>query len=253
MAERSLYTPKVIAKMDGFVRNTLDDGLAIDAKLTADINDTLTSGLSASQANRGWQWKERTIPTGGSVVIDLYDFAGLSCGAGAGNDMVGQPLLLDSVVAILIKNENAVGAAGTLEVEPDATNGWTPIGSHTVATGGGIRGGGFLFKYQPDSTGFAVTDGASHRVKLTAAAAAVEYSIWIWGRYDDESSSSSSSSLTSSASSQSSSSSSKSSSSASSKSSSSPSSSSSATSSSSSSSVTSSASSASSASSSSEG
>lgn len=253
MGTRSLSNPKVVAKMSGFIRNTLNDSTAIDAALDADINTTLVSGMDDSQANRGWQWKNKTIATGGTVVIDLYDFAGLDTGAGDGNDMLGQPLLLDDVVAILIKNENTVGTAGTLEVEPDATNGWTPIGTHTVATLGGLKGGGFLFKYQPESSGFAVTDASSHRIKLTANGAAVTYSVWVWGRYDDESSSSSSSSATSSASSQSSSSSSSSSSSTSSPSSSSPSSSSSATSSESSSSVTSSASSASSASSSSEG
>lgn len=251
MATRSLSSPKVIAKMDGIVRNTLDDSTEIDARLLADINTTLTSGEGASQANRGWQWKNKSIPAGGTVVIDVYDFAGLSAGAGAGNDMLGQPLLLDDIVAILIKNENAVGAAGTLEIEPDGTNGWTPIGTHTAANLSGIRGGGFLYKYQPDSSGFAITDGVNHRIKLTANGADVEYSIWIWGRYDDESSSSSSSSATSSSSSNSSSASSQS---ASSLSSSSPSSSSSLSSlTSSSSNSTSSASSASSESSSSEG
>ena len=259
MATRSLSSPKVIAKMDGIVRNTLDDSTEIDARLLADINTTLTSGDGASQANRGWQWKNKSIAAGANVVIDVYDFAGLSTGAGAGNDMLGQPLLLDDIVAILIKNENAVGAAGTLEIEPDGTNGWTPIGTHTTANLSGIRGGGFLYKYQPDASGFIVTDGASNRIKLTANGADVEYSVWIWGRYDDESSSSSSSSATSSQSSSSQSSSSLTSSASassvsdSSVSSSSPSSSSSGTSSNSSSSLTSSASSASSESSSSEG
>lgn len=204
MATRSLSSPKVIAKMDGIVRNTLDDLTEIDARLLAEINTTLTSGEGASQANRGWQWKNKKIAAGANVVIDVYDFAGLSAGAGSGNDAVGQPLLLDDIVAILIKNENAVGVAGTLEIEPDGTNGWTPIGTHTAANLSGLRGGGFLYKYQPDASGFAITDGASHRIKLTANGADVEYSVWIWGRYDDESSSSSSSSATSSSSSSSS-------------------------------------------------
>jgi len=197
MGIRSLSNPKVVAKLSGFVRNTLDDGTNIDAALEADVNTTLTSGVGPSMANRGWQWKSRTLASGANVVIDLYDYASLDAGAGAGNDSVGQVLTVEAIVALMIKNENTVGVAGTLEIEPDATNGWTPIGTHTVATLGGLRGGGVLLKYQPDSTGFDVVDASSHRIKLTANGGDITYSVWMWGRHDDETSSSSLSSSSS--------------------------------------------------------
>jgi hypothetical protein len=111
--------------------------------------------------------------------------------------MVGQALSIETVVAVMFKNENAVGVAGTLEIEPGAANPATFIGTHTAANGGGLRGGGVLLKYQPDSTGFNVTDASANTIKLTANGADVVYSVWIWGRHDDETSSSSSSSSSS--------------------------------------------------------
>lgn len=200
---RSLVQPKVTAKLSATAKNELLDGGASTFSFAATIDDKLASGVGPNLANRVWQWKHsatspKTIASGANVVIDLYDFTGLDAGAGAGNDPLGQALIMENIVAILIKNENAVDAAGSLEVEPDATNGWTPIGIHTVATGGALRGGGFLFKYQPDSTGFDITDASSHRIKLTANGADVNYSVWVLGRHDDETSSSSSSSSSSS-------------------------------------------------------
>ena len=138
MARRSLSSPKIVAQISATVTNTLDDAVAVSGAVSGVINNTLTSGIGASKASRGWQWMNttttpRTIAAAGTVVIDLYDFAGFDFGAGAGNDASGQALTLNDVVAILIKNENEVGDAGTLDVEPDAAQGWTPIGIHTKA------------------------------------------------------------------------------------------------------------------------
>lgn len=203
MSSRDLVNPKVVIQLSCQVRNTLDDETEITQALLANINDRLTSGVGPSMANRGWQWKNvtsspKTIASGAVQVIDLYDYETLDMGAGSGADGVGQALAVEAIVAILIKNENAVGEAGSLEIEPNSTYGWTPIGSHTVATGGALRGGGALLKYQPDATGFDVVDETTCRIKLTANGAAVNYSVWVLGRHDDETSSSSQSSSSSS-------------------------------------------------------
>ena len=205
MSRRTLTSPKVVSKISATASNMLLDGSAATGAVSADTSDTLTSGTKVNKANRVWQWKHTTghrkqIASGANVVIDLYDFAGFDAGAGDGADPVGQALTLEEIVAIKIKNENAVTEAGQLEIEPDATNGWTPIGTHTVATGGALKGGGFLMKYQPASTAFDVTDASSHRLKLTANGGRVYYSVWVMGRSDEESSSSSSSSSESSSS-----------------------------------------------------
>ncbi len=208
MAIRDLASPKVVAQLLANVRNTLDDGQTITGSLAGSVSDALTSGVSANQANRGFQWKEKILASGASIVLDLYDFVNLDAGAGNGNDMVGQALVLEEITAILIVNENDVDTVGQLEVLPDpARGGWTPIGIHTVGTGGALRGGAHIQKYQPAEQGFDVSDGdaGSHRLKLSAVGGDIVYSVYILGRHDDDESSSSSVSASSSSSSPSSS------------------------------------------------
>lgn len=201
MANRTLSSPKVTAQITGTIQNTMDDGQAASGGISSNTSDTLTPGVSANQANRAWQWKNKVLSAAASITIDLFDFAGFDMGAGAGNDIVGQALALEEIVIIQIKNENAVTAAGVLEIIPDASNGWTPIGIHTAALGGALSGGGVLLKYNPAEAGFDVTDASNHRIQLTANGGNITYSVWVLGRHDDNESSSSSSSVSSSSSS----------------------------------------------------
>lgn len=210
MANRSLSSAKVGAKINATVQNVMDDGNTASGAVNINVDDTVSDGVSAGEANRGWQWvhtaaNPKQITSGSTLVFDLYDFAALDMGAGDTRDIVGQTITLEEIVAILVKNSNAEGAAGQLEVEPDAVNGWTPIGSHTVATGGALRAQGLLLKYQPAEAGFDVADGSNHRLLLTANGGNVNVEIAVLGRHDDNESSSSSSSSSSSVSSSSSS------------------------------------------------
>jgi len=156
---------------------------------------TLTNGIGDTQANRAWQAKSVAIASGAQAVIDLANFAGQNIGAGLGKDALGQDINLKEIVGIVIVNENAVTADGVLEVLPNNSRGWTPIGTHTAANGGGLYGQGVLSKYQPSEVGFPVSD-ASRRITLRASGGAVSYSMYVLGRDDtDQSSSSSESSI----------------------------------------------------------
>lgn len=189
------------ASLTGFVRATMDDGTLTEASMDCAYTDTFTTGVSANEANRGWRVKNYTLNAAASVVLDVYDFVGWNIGAGSGRDMLGQSMSpLEEIAAIIIRNENAVTSDGQLEIEPDSSNGWAPIGTHTSANGGALRGQGMLIKTQPHGTGFVVTDASSHRIKFTAVTNTVLFSIWILGRNDVEESSSSSSSVSSSSS-----------------------------------------------------
>ncbi len=203
MSGRSMSSLKVNLKITGTITNTLTDGSTSSA-VQPDLNylPSLANGIEASQANRGWHSKSRTILHDQQEIIDLYDFAGIDIGVGDGRDGVGQLITLEEIVAIAIVNENAVGTAGYLEVLPSVGEGWSPIGSHTVANGGALLGQGMLCKCQPAAAGFDVT-ALSHRLTLRASGGDVTYSIYVMGRHDDEESSSSS--ISSSTSSQSSS------------------------------------------------
>jgi len=201
---RQMSSISVSFKSSGTLQNVLDDNTGPSVNHPAfsftKSGTAITNGIGNNQANRSWQSKDRAIVGGASETLDLYDMAGVDIGAGAGLDGLGQAIVFEEIVQLVIVNENEAGADGALEIEPGAPNGWTPIGTHTVATDGALYGQGVLIKQQLDERGFDVEDGVSHQLKLTANGGNVSYSIYILGRSDDEVSSSSSSSATSSSS-----------------------------------------------------
>ncbi|KKN88374.1 hypothetical protein LCGC14_0249370 [marine sediment metagenome] len=210
MANRSLTSPKVTLQVQATINNTMDDGVVASGAMNGNVSDTLTNGVSVAQANRAFQWKNKTLDVGDPLDFDVYNFTGLDQGSGNQNDVVGQDLIMEEIVSIMIVNENAEGTAGELEISPSSVNGWTPIGTHTLATLGFLRAQAVLAKHQPDTDAFPVTNGSNHRIRLRALTATVTYSIYILGRHDDDessssiSTSSSSSSISTSSSSQSS-------------------------------------------------
>lgn len=198
MGTRSITSTQFRCTLAGNLVNTLEDSTQVTCGLTANVARTLTNGVSTGQANRGWVWQSKSLNSGVDQVIDLFDFVGMDVGAGSGMDALGQAMSpIEEIVVIMIVNENASGTSGSLEIQPDSSNGWTPIGTHTVANGGALRAQGILVKVQTHENGFDVTDASSHRLKLTATGGTVTYSVWILGRHDDEESSSSSSSSSS--------------------------------------------------------
>jgi hypothetical protein len=184
--------------MSATLTNTVTDSSTTSVSHPAlNFTKSLTNGIAASQANRSWQSKNRTIASGAQEIIDLA--SGMpDIGCGVGKDAVGQTLTLEEIVAIAIVNENAVTSSGVLTIEPSASEGWEAIGEHTVANAGALRGQGVLFKCQIADPGFAL-EGNKHRITLKASGDSVTYSIYVLGRDDtDESSSSSLSSSSSS-------------------------------------------------------
>lgn len=187
-----LSNPKFTLNTSANYQNTLTDGGVSNVKQPSlAYKPSLTSGIGANQGNRGWESKNRTLSSAATETLDLYDMAGVDIGAGAGLDGLGQAILFEEIAFIVIVNENAIDAAGQLEIEPDASNGWAPIGTHTAATGGALRGQGILAKGQPAEQGFEITDASSHRIKFTANGGDVTYSLYLIARNDDEESSSS--------------------------------------------------------------
>lgn len=211
MADRNA-TGKIKIEFQGTITNTLENAAVVSHTLgsTQVVNNLFrTSGVSAEQINRGWASEGRALSSGASETIDIYDFAGVDIGAGAGNDALGQALTLEEIVGILIVQ---TAGPGRLEFIPAVSNGWTPLGSHTVALGNALKEGAWWGQGMNDTDAFDVADASSHRITFTANGGAVEYSVYILGRHDDDESSSSSLSSSSSSSSASSSSSSTSSS-----------------------------------------
>lgn len=200
MADRNA-TGQITVKMQATITNTLSNGVQASAQVggaDAFVQRFVTSGVSEDQFNRAWSSEGRTLSSSASETIDIYDAGTLDIGAGAGLDALGQAVAHEEIVAILIKQ---TGGTGALEIIPAVSNGWGPIGSHTVANGGALKAGGMLLKVQTDTNAFDVTDASSHRITFTANGGAVTYSIYLFARHDDDESSSSSSSSSSSTSS----------------------------------------------------
>lgn len=198
MVSRSLSGLKLNLKLTATVLTTLDDLSSVTANQPVlTYAPSLANGIEQNQADRGWHSEDRALANGAQEILDLhrpYDI-----GVGVGKDATGQDLIFEEVVAIVVVNENAVGAAGLLEVFPSPSEGWAPIGSHTSATGGALAGQGMLTKVQLASGAFDVAE-QKHRITFRAIGGAVTYSVYVLGRHDDEESSSSGSSSLSSSS-----------------------------------------------------
>ncbi len=199
---RTLDNGKLTVKLNGNLKNTLDDASGTTTVTHPSLNYemALSNGVGSNQGNRSWQILSQTLNSGASRTFDLYDLDTVNIGAGLGRDGIGQLVVpYEEIVTIVIINNNLVTEAGQLEIEPDGEDGWTPIGSHTVTLGGALGGQGILVKAQPSTNGFDVVDGSSSRIKLTANGGDVSFSLYLMARNaDEESSSSVSSSLSSS-------------------------------------------------------
>jgi hypothetical protein len=186
---RSLEGIQIRLLLSATVKNVMNASpyRASTGAISTTVNPNVLSGSGESQANRAWDYRA-TIAAGASLTIDLFDFGSLDSGSGAGKDIVGLSVQLDSIVAILIQNITVDSdtsdseVPGALEIEPAASNGWTPIGTHTVANGGALEPGGLLLKVQIDAAGFPVTDASNHQLKLTANGGDVDFQILVLGR-----------------------------------------------------------------------
>jgi hypothetical protein len=179
----------------GTVRNTLTElGKVASVPVGFSFAPTVSSGTDENQADRAVEYAV-TILEDDTLVIDLSSWTGIDFGAGDGNDGTGQSLYpLYQIVAIAISNENGVSDVGMLEVVPDVTEGWTPIGEHTVATGGALAGQSVLVKANLSASAFEIVEGVSSRIALTSVGGDVAFRILIFARSVAVPSSSSSSS-----------------------------------------------------------
>lgn len=196
---RILSNPTIQLALAAAVKNEMTEiSRAAASPIGFNYNPVIATGTGSGQADRGVEYSG-VIEDGNTLVIDLSSWTGIDFGAGDGRDSVGQliyPTL--QIVAIAISNLNDVDTDGFLEIEPDVTEGWTPIGIHTVATEGALPGLGCLIKANVGLNAFVITEGVSSRVALTATGGDVSFLFVVYGRSVAAPSTSSSSSSSSS-------------------------------------------------------
>jgi len=190
MGTRTLRNVNLKVELTATLENLLTSSQTASASLgKAFLSAALTSGLGAASANRVWECRDQEIAAGATVDIDLRDFHGIDLGAGEGKDAVGQDMLIEEIVLILIMQS---GGDGRLEVMPSRPSGdvdWIP--QLTVANGGALSNGGLLLLYTPAVDGFDIEFGTMHVLRLGAKTADVTYDIFVLGKHDDDESSSS--------------------------------------------------------------
>jgi hypothetical protein len=199
MATRTLESISTKIVVKATILNTLSTSplKTIRSQVSQVFDPVWTSGVSANQANRAWEYNA-TIS--GTTSLDLYDFTSFNIGAGAGLDAAGQVLTLEEIVYIGIYNKPT--SVGTLEI--DANAGLNPtqiLGTNDVANGAALKPGGFMAASNPHEDGFEVSP-TQFTIELVPVGGNCDVQVLVIGRHDsDESSSSSSSSSNSSSSS----------------------------------------------------
>ncbi len=180
--------------------NLLDSGQSCSATMSADlIPDEITQGVSEDQISRAWE-ETITLSSGGSVTLDLRAAAGRDVGAGSGKDALGQTLLIEEVMALIVQVTDGDGILEINKTLPSDPLAWIPQNAARHSFGGGLRKDGLRMWFEPDTAGLDTTASAKN-VRFDATNDSVTFRVLVFGRHDDDESSSSSTSSSSSSSS----------------------------------------------------
>jgi hypothetical protein len=182
MGTRSISSPRLQISFTSVLENLLSDG-STDVEVTQNIstNTTLTSGTTSGKADRIWISKGRTLASGASETIDVYDLGSIDIGAGAGKDALGQSWALAEAVGLIVLSAST--SVGTLAIGGEgSTATWASIFGASDTAYTTIGPGGALVLYRPDDPAYAVADATNHLLKMAASGGAVTYSIAIIGR-----------------------------------------------------------------------
>jgi hypothetical protein len=182
---RSLSNIQILATFGAVLANTIDGSdrsvqSTIRRAFTPDTR--LASGTGANQADRIWLDKDRTLISGGTENIDLYDLGSIDIGAGAGRDELGQAVTIAEIVALYI--ENLTSSTGSLIIGGEGSGAtWnSPFNASDSAKLGPLPPGGILLLFAPTDPAWAVADSTNHLLKIEASGGAVTYHIGFLGR-----------------------------------------------------------------------
>lgn len=166
--------------------NTLTaDGQSVASTVTADLNllpiFQFTDGTTSGKADKILKISGRSITSGNSETIDMYDLASFDIGGGAGKDNLGQTVALADACVVMIVNRST--STGDLVIGNDGTTAaWnSPFsGSDTASTT--INPDGIWLVATRDDPGFVIADTTNHLLKLAASGGTVVYDAIIIGR-----------------------------------------------------------------------
>ena len=174
MAVGLIATLKMV--LAGTLTNSTSGGTDTFSKV---ITDTFTSGTSANQATREWE-DDRTLTTGATENIDLFDFGTLDIGGGAGLDSLGQALALTGIKGLLIQNSASSG--GNLLIGGEGSAGaWNTLFNGVDTSVIKLPAGASIMVSIPTASGLAVADTSNHLLKMANDSGGCTYTVHLIG------------------------------------------------------------------------
>lgn len=152
------------------------EGSGLSANVGTGIALSFTSGTTSGKADRFTQDISRSLTSGNSEDLDLFDLAGFDIAT----DVLRNTVTYADIVAIIIQNHST--SAGNLEVggKGDSTA-WTSLlkdNSDILV----LPPTGILAIGCTNDPAWAVADTTNHILKMNAPSGNVDYSAWIMGR-----------------------------------------------------------------------
>lgn len=139
----------------------------------------LSNGTTANKAQRTWESLGRTISTGSSETLDVFDLGSIDIGAGAGLDSLGQALAFSGIKGLYIKNSET--STGTLTVGNESSAAtWNAFFASDTGSFALVPGASILIQ-DPSALGMAVNDSSNHLLKMADSSGGLTYDIVIIG------------------------------------------------------------------------
>lgn len=177
----------VAARVTALFTNTLAaDGQSVSSTVRAALNMEpifrFSDGTTENHADKIIKIPGRTVASGGSENIDMYDLAAFDVGSGPGRDNLGQTVALAEVCALVIYNRSSSTGSITIGGEGSGAAWNSPFGGSDTATNGPIPPDGLWMIVTRDDPAFAVADSTNHLLKIAASGGSVSYDAVIIGR-----------------------------------------------------------------------
>ncbi len=181
---RSLSTISAQAILRATLINTSDGGVLTSSAAhgAAQAVTFTASGTGAGQADRFWQSTGRTLTSGGSEDLDMYDLGSLDIsGAGAGRDANGQIWTVAEIAGILVYNRPT--SAGKLLIGGKNTAAaWSELFNANDDAELTLPPSGIFLLASTNDPAWAVADTSNHLLTMLASGGAVTYDVYLLGR-----------------------------------------------------------------------
>ena len=192
MGTRSTASHTFSLGISAVIQHTLANGKTAQVSFSGEsLLAAFSDGVDANELDRAWESPLLYLDQDDILDLNLRDFTGQDLYAGDGNDGLGQDVIIEEIVALII---HCVSGTGKLEINPVLPSNpvtWIPLYFALNSFGGAVKPGGLRAWFESDEISLATSEGATN-VRFKAIAGDVEFKVYVFGRSDIEASSSSS-------------------------------------------------------------